>query len=256
MMAKGPLAHFDPVCVVQTQPLLYGAPPPFQHFGEVAVMSGCGAGPQNAQATGAGGGIQAPVGLGQPNMHVCGGGGDEPRQKRKTLDFEMVSEKMKRCRIAGIPGEIRLRKDIRECADLGDVSFLDNVRLLQTADPLIVNVRFEARASPCLAPVRPSRPSFFSVRVPKFYPHEPPVVSVPDVAFHGRVPFVGIDGKVTHPLLGRNWCAIGCMKDVIKALCEVRECESEQQVLIHHAAQQGGEEQGEKHESDSYMSIC
>lgn len=204
-------------------------------------------------------------------MHVCdegatGGGGGGPLadlRKRKSFDFNLVSEKMKRCRIAGIPGEIRLRKDLSECGDLSDVSYLDNIRILTTADPLVVQVQFEARAPPPshhhqAGTAKPPRPSFFTIKVPKFYPHEPPVVTVPDASFHGRVPFVSHEGKVTHPLLlPGSWRALGCLKDVVTALAGIRQCESEQHLIAamqqdqpppavtqHHAAGTSANAQG------------
>jgi hypothetical protein len=164
-----------------------------------------------------------------------GRGRGEARGKRKSFDINVASEKMKRCRIAVSPGELRLRKDLEQCHDLEDARLADSLRFIRTPDPLTVNILFESpapslgmggaaplRAGPSGAMMGLGRPNAFSIKVPRFYPHSPPLVTVPDPKFHGRLPFVGEDGRVTHPLVNQDWNVIMTLRDVVGALRLIR----------------------------------
>jgi hypothetical protein len=163
-------------------------------------------------------------------------GGAGSLKKRKSFDFNLVSEKMKRCRIAVSPGELRLRRDLEEFAALQAAGAAEGqgLRVMRMMDPLVVQVHFDPPGQPPGAPpTQPPAPlgsphagsptpaacpGLFTVKVPRFYPHQPPVAIALDAALHGRVPCVGAGGQVLHPLLQKDWSSVMTFKEVLQAL--------------------------------------
>lgn len=145
-------------------------------------------------------------------------------RKRKSLDFTIVDEKMKRCRIAVSPGEIRLRRDMEDCRDMSDVLGVGGgqMRISRTPDPLVVHLHFRFPNDNVIAPMN------FQLKVPRYYPHSAPEILVSDSQFHGHFPYVRPNGCIHHPALHRHWDATKTLKDVIRCIYAVMNSDKEE----------------------------
>jgi ubiquitin-protein ligase len=86
-----------------------------------------------------------------------------------------------------------------------------------TDDPSIAAIDFPAVPGPLLTPNK------FYVKVPKFYPHNGPVVQCVDIASYYPNHFFDDLGHVTHPLLTTQWTALYTLNTVVQVLREIRE---------------------------------
>jgi len=135
----------------------------------------------------------------------------EALKRKSGSDDDAVSEELnKKCRITVTPGELRLAHDWDHCKELVDqgmVTFLRNPRT-----PLRFQFYF-----PDLRKAGLSLPNIFNIQIPRFYPHQPPIIFC-DCSFYQQCAFVGSDGRVIDPLLNQNWSSILTLQDVITTM--------------------------------------
>jgi len=103
---------------------------------------------------------------------------------------------------------LRLRNDIKEATILEDVS------IEQTETPSVAIITFK--------PPLPGIPNRYIVSVPKFYPHNPPIVRCADPGFEKVSRFWDSAGQVTHPGLTSDWTAMNSLQTVILTLRLIR----------------------------------
>mmetsp|Transcript_7423 Transcript_7423/g.9248 ORF Transcript_7423/g.9248 Transcript_7423/m.9248 type:complete len:304 (-) Transcript_7423:150-1061(-) len=132
--------------------------------------------------------------------------------KRKLVnEDDLVSEELnKKCRITVSPGELRLEHDWEHCAELiesGLVTFVRNIR-----NPLNFQFFF-----PDLRKSGLSLPTTFSIQIPRFYPHQPPIIFC-DRSFSAQCPFVDSNGQIKNPFFQEEWNSISTLKDVVIAV--------------------------------------
>ena len=120
-----------------------------------------------------------------------------------------LSEQIKRCRISVTPGELRLRKDISAITNLRGVEF----DYPNSPSSLIIRFTSTDLSSLC--------PKSFHVTVPRFYPHDLPIVKCLDSGFHNE--FLDADGIVRHINLAERWTALNNLADILNTLESVRQ---------------------------------
>ncbi|CAM9756049.1 unnamed protein product [Pylaiella littoralis] len=178
-----------------------------------------------------------------------------PRQGRKRLlgmsedPTEALLDQVKKCRVSSTPGELRLKRDLVDCDLLrrqgiarfdktaGDplkcqLTFLCPIGALGVSPPpqvvaaaagaRVASGGVSAAGSVACSSSSSSRgvPTTFSVIVPKFYPHEPPLLYA-ERCFSRTCSFVGEDGLLDLPFLSRGvWSSVSTMALVTEALLE------------------------------------
>eukprot|EP01041_Mallomonas_annulata_P010516 gene10516-21930_t len=129
--------------------------------------------------------------------------------KRKPLDdIEScsLSDQIKRFRITVTPGELRMQKDLKSIQDVNGISFdyFDHGSC--------VVIRFKETCRFC--------PQTFQITIPRFYPHDKPIVRSLDKGFFNE--YIDMEGKINHVNFGANWTAICSISDIIATLQHVR----------------------------------
>lgn len=130
-----------------------------------------------------------------------------------------VSEQIKRCRITSTPGELRLKRD------LSDYDGSKHILYRFTDEPNSVVVSFNDYLTQYT-------PSYYLVIVPRYYPHEPPTVSLVDSTYkkdtsvnmqYVSTYFDSNSGVLNHrSLQPSTWRATNDMHTVLDALLQVR----------------------------------
>ena len=119
---------------------------------------------------------------------------------------EELHVSIKRCRIYTTPGQLRLLTDIQEVED-GD----PDVTIEMTDDPVSINIHFINT---------PTGPVTFSYTVPKFYPHQPPVIRrLLPTTTNGSL--YAPDGKLLHHKLNENWSVVDSLRTSLSILRDV-----------------------------------
>lgn len=142
----------------------------------------------------------------------------KPRLKRKQTTDDSnessisLSEQIKRFRITVTPGELRMQKDLTDLNNATGIEFED------LSQPATIVVRFTDTLTAC--------PNRFQIKVPRFYPHENPIVLCLDTGYRNK--FINADGLLSHPSLGRDWTALGTLTTVLCILQNIRICFSQQ----------------------------
>lgn len=111
----------------------------------------------------------------------------------------------------------RLQNDLKGIKELIDIS----VELTETPSCAIISFKI---------PV-PGMPSRFLIQVPKFYPHNPPLIKLCDPAFHGLSIYWDGTGKVVHDDLTSNWTAMSSLLNVIDILRNIRSSIAEEKTI-------------------------
>jgi hypothetical protein len=73
---------------------------------------------------------------------------------------------------------------------------------------------------------RPSLPSRFQVEVPKYYPHDRPIVNCLDYKFN-TCEYANNIGEICHPDLKEGWSALCSLYTIISTLKSIRDLRSE-----------------------------
>lgn len=116
----------------------------------------------------------------------------------------------------------RLQNDLKGIKELSDIS----VELTETPSCAIIFFK---------VPV-PSMPSRFLIQVPKFYPHNPPLIKLCDSNFRGLSRYWDGTGKVLHDDLSINWTAMNSLRDVVDVLRSIRLCVEEEKITNRMAS--------------------
>jgi ubiquitin-protein ligase len=66
----------------------------------------------------------------------------------------------------------------------------------------------------------PFAPALFRISVPRYYPHNHPIVFCITEGF--PCPFISPTGEITHPRLREDWSAVGTLLTVIETLQSIR----------------------------------
>ncbi|CAM9482800.1 unnamed protein product [Ectocarpus sp. 4 AP-2014] len=150
---------------------------------------------------------------------------------------EALAAHVKKCRVSSTPGELRLKRDLVEC----DLLLQEGVARFDKAagNPLKCQLTFlcsieggvggdpgqdvapsgAAGDTPAAAGER-RVPTTFSVVVPKFYPHDPPLVYA-DRCFSRTCSFVRKDGMLQVPFLTTGvWSSVSTMTFVARTLLQ------------------------------------
>jgi ubiquitin-protein ligase len=110
----------------------------------------------------------------------------------------------------------RLQNDLKGIKELSDIS----VELTETPSCAIISFN---------VPVA-DMPNRFLVQVPKFYPHNPPVIKLCDSSFHSISRYWDGTGRVLHDGLSINWTAMNSLRDVIDILRCIRSSVLEEKI--------------------------
>lgn len=102
----------------------------------------------------------------------------------------------------------RLQKDLKEFQFRG----IDGVTFQYPDEPGSIIVEF--------TDLIPFTPSLFSVRVPRYYPHNHPIVFCLNEGF--SCPFILASGEIVHKGLDVDWSAIGTLGTIIDILNSIR----------------------------------
>ncbi|CAM9533820.1 unnamed protein product [Ectocarpus fasciculatus] len=150
---------------------------------------------------------------------------------------EALAAHVKKCRVSSTPGELRLKRDLVEC----DLLLQEGVARFDkmAGNPLKCQLTFlcpieggmggnpgqgaapssAAGDTPAIAAER-RVPTTFSVVVPKFYPHDPPLVYA-ERCFSRTCSFVGEDGMLQLPFLTTGvWSSVSTMAFVARTLLQ------------------------------------
>jgi ubiquitin-protein ligase len=130
------------------------------------------------------------------------------RRKRGIEDLReeiSLSEQIKKVRITSTPGDLRLQNDVL------DFQSIPSIQLHESHEKSCIVLTLKNVPSEC--------PDTFHIRVPKLYPHDPPLVTCLNPGFVCQ--YIDSTGKVHHPALSGNWTAINCLVDVAHTLEEV-----------------------------------
>jgi ubiquitin-protein ligase len=103
---------------------------------------------------------------------------------------------------------VRLQKDLKEL----EASGLNGVSFQCADDSGTVIVQF--------ADVIPFAPVTFKISVPRYYPHNPPIIFCVSNGF--PCPFILPTGEIVHPGLREEWSAIRTLRTVIDILQSIR----------------------------------
>jgi ubiquitin-protein ligase len=103
---------------------------------------------------------------------------------------------------------VRLQKDIKELKACG----LNGISLQQSDDSGSIIVQFTEMI--------PFAPALFRISVPRYYPHNHPIVFCITEGF--PCPFISPTGEITHPRLREDWSAVGTLLTVIETLQSIR----------------------------------
>eukprot|EP00903_Cladosiphon_okamuranus_P013219 g12329.t2 len=153
---------------------------------------------------------------------------------------EALLDQVKKCRVSSTPGELRLKRDLSECDSLRHqgVARFDKA----VGNPLKCQLTFlrsigattaVVAAAAAVGPgdagaggVAPANdvstrvPTTFEIIVPKFYPHDPPLVYA-ERSFSRTCPFVREDGLLVLPFLSTGaWSSVSTMSFVAEALLQ------------------------------------
>lgn len=124
-------------------------------------------------------------------------------------DFTSLEESIKRVRIAFTPGELRLGRDIKDLE-----RFQHCVTVTSTANPASIILNFLSSEA------NNNTPNRFLVTVPRYYPHDRPLVKCLE---HGFIcDYINFAGEVNHSFLTDQWSAIGTLKNIIDLLIFIR----------------------------------
>jgi ubiquitin-protein ligase len=130
------------------------------------------------------------------------------RRKRGNEDLSeesSLSEQIKKVRITSTPGDLRLQNDLL------DFQLIPSIQLHESQEKSCIVLTLKDVPSQC--------PNTYHIRVPKLYPHDPPLVTCLNPGFVCQ--FIDSTGKVHHPALSGNWTAINSLIDVARTLEEV-----------------------------------
>lgn len=116
-----------------------------------------------------------------------------------------LSDQIKKVKISTTPGDLRLQKDLQ------DFQGINSIELLSAGEKSCIILNFTHLPQ--------GYPHTYHIRVPKLYPHDPPIVTCLNHGFISE--FIDQTGKVTHPNLGGNWTAINSMINVAEILQEI-----------------------------------
>ncbi len=147
--------------------------------------------------------------------------------------FQTLEGQIKRVRITYTPGELRsvVKREtclywtyvasslLRLAKDIQEVSRLIDVSAQITEIPSIASISFPN-------PENEAIPSKFLITVPKFYPHNAPIVQCLD---YGVLPFSSYfdeNGRLNHRIIS-DWRAVYSLLTVIQSLRELREVYSD-----------------------------
>ncbi|CAM9739049.1 unnamed protein product [Ectocarpus sp. 6 AP-2014] len=147
---------------------------------------------------------------------------------------EALAAHVKKCRVSTTPGELRLKRDLVEC----DLLLQEGVARFDkmAGNPLKCQLTFlcwieggmrgEGTAPSGAAGDTPTAagerrvPTTFSVVVPKFYPHDPPLVYA-ERCFSRTCSFVREDGMLQVPFLTTGvWSSVSTMTFVARTLLQ------------------------------------
>lgn len=118
-----------------------------------------------------------------------------------------LTEQIKKVRITTTPGDLRLQKDI---LDIQKIEHL-GIRIQESPEKSCIILTF--------TDMPPSCPHSYHIRVPKFFPHDPPQVTCMNPEYHCQ--YIEPSGRVHHPALGGSWTAINSLMDVVQILQEI-----------------------------------
>jgi hypothetical protein len=106
--------------------------------------------------------------------------------------------------------------------DVAEVIRCPDVIVQITEIPSVASVTFLDSSSPAsAASFVESLPSRFLIRVPRFYPHNGPVIQCLDSSCYPN-DFFDENGNSTHPLFSSDWLAIYSLTNVIETLRQIR----------------------------------
>uniref|UniRef100_A0A7S2RRB3 UEV domain-containing protein n=1 Tax=Rhizochromulina marina TaxID=1034831 RepID=A0A7S2RRB3_9STRA len=146
----------------------------------------------------------------------------KPKRKSPVASDEETVEHFKRFRITVAPGELRLKHDMQEDAlqQLCAAHSLDVQ--IRGRNPLIVRVDASVlvRQLQPSAERQPHAPQVFTIEIPRFYPHEAPLVYVDPMWSHHELwgQLIETSGKVTHPAWLAEWNATSSFVAVLTAV--------------------------------------
>jgi ubiquitin-protein ligase len=118
---------------------------------------------------------------------------------------QVLSDQIKKVRISQTPGDIRLQKDLLDFIGINGVS------IQETAEKSCIIITFTNMPF--------QSPNTYHIRIPKLYPHVPPVVTCLVPGFSS--PYFDYNGKIIHPALTDEWTAINSLYDVAQILQDV-----------------------------------
>lgn len=137
------------------------------------------------------------------------------RRRRKRSENELtyeeeieqnnLTDQIKKVKISTTPGDIRLQKDLQ------DFYNIETIEILNSGEKSCIILNFKN--------IPPEYPHTYHIRVPKLYPHDPPIVTCLNSGFRNE--FIDQRGKITHPNLSGNWTAINSMITVAEILQEI-----------------------------------
>eukprot|EP00752_Nemacystus_decipiens_P008327 g7442.t1 len=154
---------------------------------------------------------------------------------------EALLDQVKKCRVSSTPGELRLKRDLSECDKLRrqGIARFDKA----VGNPLKCQLTFlrpiggtaaaAAMAAGAVGPgdagaggVAPASdicrrvPTTFEIVVPKFYPHDPPLLYA-ERCYSRTCPFVREDGLLLLPFLSTGvWSSVSTMTFVAETLLQ------------------------------------
>lgn len=121
------------------------------------------------------------------------------------LGLQILSDQLKRTRLANTPGEIRLKSDLRDIED--NIRFLNCEVSLCSPTSVLVTFHSSFENSQLQS-------NSFQIHISKYYPHRQPLVFILDTG-------TGMSNELIHPRLN-NWTPISCLKDLIFTLESIR----------------------------------
>mgnify|MGYP000193211741 CR=1 FL=1 len=116
-----------------------------------------------------------------------------------------LAEQIKRFRISVTPGELRLQKDLQ------GIGSFHNINFEFPQGPSSVAVNFIDNTNIC--------PSRFLVTVPRYYPHNKPILKCLDTIYKNQ--FILDNYNITHPIID-EWTAMKSLQDIIECLQFIR----------------------------------